>query len=153
MPNSIVVGTDGSDTATKAVREAVVMASALGATLDIVSAYAPPSAAVQRRAAAHVSGGRMAPEDVQWALNPHEDIEACLTEAADIAREAGVNVNTYARQGDPADAILDVAQEQDARLVIVGNKGMTGAKRFLMGSVPNNVAHQAPCTVMIVRTT
>jgi nucleotide-binding universal stress UspA family protein len=153
MPSSIVVGTDGSDTATKAVREAVVMARALGATLDIVSAYAPVSAAVKRRAEAHVRSGRMAPEDVQWALNPQEDIEACLTEAADIAREAGVNVNTYARQGDPADAILDVAQEQDARLVIVGNKGMTGAKRLLMGSVPNNVAHQAPCTVMIVRTT
>ena len=94
MPSSIVVGTDGSDTATKAVREAVVMARALGATLDIVSAYAPVSAAVKLRAAAHVSSGRMAPEDVQWALNPQEDIEACLTEAADIAREVGVNVNT-----------------------------------------------------------
>jgi len=153
MSGSIVVGTDGSDTATKAVREAVVMARALGATLDIVLAYAPVSAAVRRRAEAHARTGRLSPEDLQWALNPIEDVEATLAEAADIGREAGVDVNTYAREGDPADAILDVAQEQDASLVIVGNKGMTGAKRLLLGSVPNNVAHQAPCSVMIVRTT
>ncbi len=153
MPSSIVVGTDGSDTATKAVREAVVIAHALGAPLDIVSAYPRVSEAVQRRAEAHVRSGRLAPEDVHWALNPQEDVEAGLAEAAEIAREAGVEVTVHAREGDPADAILDVAQEQDARLVIVGNKGMRGAKRILMGSVPNNVAHQAPCSVMIVRTT
>lgn len=153
MSGSIVVGTDGSETATKAVREAVVMARALDAPLDIVSAYAAVPAAVQRRAAAHARTGRLDPDDVQWALNPEEDAEATLTEAADIAREAGLSVSTFARQGDPADAILDVAQEQDAALIIVGNKGMTGTKRFLLGSVPNNVAHHAPCSVLIVRTT
>ena len=57
------------------------------------------------------------------------------------------------RQGDPADAILDVAEERDADLIIVGNKGMTGAKRFLLGSVPNKVSHHAPCSVLIIRTT
>ena len=54
--------------------------------------------------------------------------------------------------GDPADAILDVAEEQSADLIVVGNKGMTGAKRFLLGSVPNKVSHHAPCSVMIIRT-
>jgi nucleotide-binding universal stress UspA family protein len=152
MSNSIVVGTDGSDTATRAVREAVRMARALDAPLNIVTAYAPVPAAVQRRAAAHARTGRVAEEEVQWALNPEEDVEALLALAADIAREAGVKVNTFAREGDPADAILDVAQELDADLVIVGNQGMTGAKRFLLGSVPNNVAHHAPCSVLIVRT-
>ena len=53
----------------------------------------------------------------------------------------------------PADAILDVAEERDADLIIVGNKGMTGAKRFLLGSVPNKVSHHAPCSVLIIRTT
>jgi len=53
----------------------------------------------------------------------------------------------------PADAILDVAEEQEADLVVVGNKGMTGAKRFLLGSVPNKVSHHAPCSVLIIRTT
>jgi nucleotide-binding universal stress UspA family protein len=64
-----------------------------------------------------------------------------------------VNVNTHARQGDPADAILDVAEESGADLIIVGNKGMTGAKRFLLGSVPDKISHHAPCSVMIIRTT
>jgi nucleotide-binding universal stress UspA family protein len=147
MFKSIVVGTDGSDTATQAVRQAVDMAGALGATLELVSAYAPVPA--QRLSAER----RDAPEDVQWAISPRQDVEVSLSDAAEIAREAGVSVNTHARQGDPADAILDVAEEQNADLVIVGNKGMTGAKRFLLGSVPNKVSHHAPCSVLIVRTT
>ena len=60
---------------------------------------------------------------------------------------------TFAREGDPADAILDVAEERGADLIVVGNKGMTGAKRFLLGSVPNKVSHHAPCSVLIIRTT
>ena len=68
-------------------------------------------------------------------------------------RDAGVDVETHAREGDPADAILDVAEEENADLIVVGNKGMTGAKRFLLGSVPNKVSHHAPCSVMIIRTT
>ena len=145
--SSIVVGTDGSDTATQAVRQAVDMAGAVGAKLELVSAYAPVSE--QRLSAER----RDAPEDVQWAINPQQEVEASLAQAAEIARQAGVDVTTHARQGDPADAILDVAEEQNADLVIVGNKGMTGAKRFLLGSVPNKVSHHAPCSVLIVRTT
>jgi nucleotide-binding universal stress UspA family protein len=64
-----------------------------------------------------------------------------------------VEARSWAREGDPADAILDVAEELAAELIVVGNKGMTGAKRFLLGSVPNRVSHHAPCSVMIVRTT
>jgi nucleotide-binding universal stress UspA family protein len=147
MFSSIVVGTDGSDTATQAVRQAVDMAKAVGATLELVSAYAPvPEQRLREER-------RDAPADVQWAINPRQEVEASLAEAADLAREAGVTVNTYARQGDPSDAILDVAEEQDADLVVVGNKGMTGAKRFLLGSVPNKVSHHAPCSVLIIRTT
>ena len=67
---------------------------------------------------------------------------------------AGVSqVETFARQGDAADAILDVAEEQRSDLIVVGNRGMTGAKRFLLGSVPNKVSHHAPCSVLIIRTT
>jgi nucleotide-binding universal stress UspA family protein len=147
MFKSIVVGTDGSETATQAVREAVDLAGAVGATIELVSAYTPVP---EKRLAAE---RREAPEDMQWAINPREDVELSLNSAAEIARGAGVAVNTHARQGDPADAILDVAEERDADLVIVGNKGMTGAKRFLLGSVPNKVSHHAPCSVLIVRTT
>jgi nucleotide-binding universal stress UspA family protein len=90
---------------------------------------------------------------MQWMVNPREDVDATLRQAADRLEEAGVKAETYAREGDPADAILDVAEEQNADLIIVGNKGMTGAKRFLLGSVPNKVSHHAPCSVMIIRTT
>ena len=81
------------------------------------------------------------------------DVEATLSDASDQIKEAGVKVETFSREGDPADAILDVAEEQGADLIVVGNKGMTGAKRFLLGSVPNKVSHHAPCSVMIIRTT
>jgi nucleotide-binding universal stress UspA family protein len=145
--SSIVVGTDGSATAALAVREAVDVAKATGATLELVSAYEPVREARLREER------RGAPADVQWAIHPRHEVEAALTDAADLAREAGVEVNTYARQGDPADAILDVAEERGSDLIIVGNKGMTGARRFLLGSVPDKISHHAPCSVMIIRTT
>ena len=147
MFRSIVVGTDGSDTAKKAVAAAVDLAKEIGATLDIVSAYEPVP---QSRLRAE---SRQAPEDLQWMINPREDVEATLRDAAENIEEAGVQVKTFAREGDPADAILDVAEERGADLIVVGNKGMTGARRFLLGSVPNKVSHHAPCNVMIVRTT
>jgi nucleotide-binding universal stress UspA family protein len=86
-------------------------------------------------------------------VNAREDVDATLKDAAEKIKEAGVDVDTFARQGDPADAILDVAEEKNADLIVVGNKGMTGAKRFLLGSVPNKVSHHAPSSVMIIRTT
>jgi nucleotide-binding universal stress UspA family protein len=77
-----------------------------------------------------------------------------LDAAREQAAKAGVTeVETFARQGDAADAILDVAEEQRSDLIVVGNRGMTGASRFLLGSVPNKVSHHAPCSVLIVRTT
>jgi nucleotide-binding universal stress UspA family protein len=147
MFKSIVVGTDGSDTATQAVRQAVELARIIGATLELVSAYEPVPAQRLREER------RDAPEDLQWAINPREDVDATLEAAAAVAREAAVTANVYPRQGDPADAILDVAEEREADLIIVGNKGMTGAKRFLLGSVPNKISHHAPCSVLIIRTT
>ena len=147
MFKSIVVGTDGSETATQAVRQAVDLAKDIGAKIELVSAYEPVSDQRLREERTDV------PDDLQWMVNPREDVDATLKEAAEQAKEAGVDVETYARQGDPADAILDVAEEQNADLIIVGNKGMTGAKRFLLGSVPNKVSHHAPCSVLIIRTT
>ena len=67
-----------------------------------------------------------------------------LDKAAAEAKKAKVEVVTHPREGDPADAILDVAEENGADLVMVGNKGMTGAKRFLLGSVPNKISPPRP---------
>ena len=147
MFRSIVVGTDGSETAGEAVRQAVELASATGARVELVSAYEPVSNQRLREESQQV------PEDLQWMVNPREDVDATLDAATELAEEAGVQVQKYARQGDPADAILDVAEEVKADLIVVGNKGMTGARRFLLGSVPNKVSHHAPCSVLIIRTT
>jgi nucleotide-binding universal stress UspA family protein len=144
---SIVVGTDGSDTAQKAVDAAVELARLSGAQLEIVSAYEPVSRARLR------DEKRQVPADLQWMVNPREEDDAPLADAAERVAESGVEPRTYAREGDPADAILDVAEELGSDLIVVGNKGMTGAKRFLLGSVPNKVTHHAPCSVMIIRTT
>jgi len=144
---SIVVGTDGSETAREAVHHAAELAHQFGALLQIVSAYEP--VADQRRGDQQLGVS----EDLEWAVGPRADVLALLGEAEQAARERGVaQVETYARQGDPADAILDVAEEQGSDVIVIGHKGMTGAKRFLLGSVPNKVSHHAPCSVLIVRT-
>jgi nucleotide-binding universal stress UspA family protein len=143
----IVVGTDGSETAGEAVRQATEIAKLAGAKLDIVSAYEPiPRTRLQEEQ-------REAPGDVQYEIGPREDVNLTLDSAAGEAKREGVEVAAHAREGDPADAILDVAEEIKADLIVVGNKGMTGARRFLLGSVPNKVSHHAPCSVIIVRTT
>ena len=147
MFNAIVVGTDGSETAAEAVRQAVELGKVTGARVDLVSAYEPVTNQRLRSEATQV------PDDLQWMINPREDVDAKLEEAADVVREAGLDVHVYPRQGDPADAILDVAEETKADLIVVGNKGMTGARRFLLGSVPTKVSHHAPCSVLIIRTT
>jgi nucleotide-binding universal stress UspA family protein len=148
MFSRIVVGTDGSETASEAVRQATELAKLSNARLDVVSAYAPiPSQRLKDES-------REAPGDVQYEITPREDVNLMLEKAGGDARNHGLEeVQTHAREGDPADAILDVAEEIKADLIVVGNKGMSGTRRFLLGSVPNKVSHHSPCSVIIVRTT
>jgi nucleotide-binding universal stress UspA family protein len=143
----IVVGTDGSETAGEAVRQAVDLAKIAGASLSIVSAYEPVP---KRRLEGEQAG---APADVQHEIGPREDVNLVLDAAAAAAKAEGLDVQTHPVEGGPSDALLSVAEETNADLIVVGNKGMTGAKRFLLGSVPNNVSHHAPCSVLIIRTT
>ena len=75
-----------------------------------------------------------------------------LTRSARHAEEQGVEVDWEARPGHPADVILDIASERGVDLIVVGNKGMTGARRYLLGGVSDKISHHAPCSVMIVRT-
>ena len=147
MFKRIVVGTDGSETASEAVKEAVDLAKLSGATLSIVSAYAPVSG---KRVGDEKQG---APEDVQFGIGPREDVNLVLDAAAANAKSEGIEVQTHPVEGDPAEGILNVAEQSNADLIVVGNKGMAGARRFLLGSVPNKVSHHAPCSVIIVRTT
>ena len=144
---AIVVGTDGSETARKAVEQAAELAKQGGGELHIVmSAAAVP----EQRLRSERAG---APDDVAHTVNPNEDTEAELKEAAKPYESQDIKVHTHAKSGDPADAIIDVAEANRADLIVVGNKGMTGAKRFFLGAVPNKISHHAPCSVLIVRTT
>jgi nucleotide-binding universal stress UspA family protein len=146
MGDLIVVGTDGSGTAKLAVQEAVRLASALDAELHVVSAFEP------------LRGVRIAgaPEGAAkvWAPLPDAQVEATRSEAAAAIRIANANlsVSTHALQRDPAEAILEVADEVGATLIVVGSKGMHGARRLTLGNVPNKVSHRARCNVLIVST-
>ena len=147
MFTRIVVGTDGSETAARGGAPGDRAGQADRRALSIVSAYAPVS---ERRVQAEQ---RERPADVQYEIGPREDVNLVLDAAAAEAERAGIEVQTHPVEADPADAILNVAEETKADLIVVGNKGMTGARRYLLGSVPNNVSHHAPCCVIIVRTT
>jgi nucleotide-binding universal stress UspA family protein len=135
---SFVVATDGSETADEAVRQAAELAAAIGARVHLVCVYETGTSAGEG--------------DDGWAVGSREAVEATLARSAAVFEAAGVAVDLYPQRGDPADSILDVAEERDADLIIVGNRGRTGAKRFLLGSVPNRISHHAPCAVLIIRT-
>jgi nucleotide-binding universal stress UspA family protein len=141
---SIVVGTDGSETASAAVHEAAELARLTGATVHVVSAYEPR--------ALKLEGVDRDPELAHQPIGPAASVEALLEQAVGVVHALGAPVERYARKGDPAEAILEVAEEKDADLIVVGNKGMRGARRFLLGSVPNKISHHAGCSVMIVHT-
>jgi nucleotide-binding universal stress UspA family protein len=142
--NQIVAGTDGSETATVALHRAIALATSDGATLTVVSAYA--------RSASHLAREDQVPRDVQYEVGAREDVNMILATAASEARRAGVEVKTEAVRGNAAEAILDLAGRVHADLIVVGSKGMSGTKRYLLGSVPNSVSHHAHCSVMIVHT-
>lgn len=147
MYSNVLVGTDGSETAAGAVKHAAKLANKLGAKLTILSAFIPvPEAKLKAEA-------KDAPDEVQWAINPHEEVDRTLEAAADSIADIEIEVETVAREGNAADVILDYADENPVDLIVMGNKGMTGAKRFFLGSVPNKVTHQAPCDVLVVHTT
>ncbi|MEA2363160.1 MAG: hypothetical protein QOD71_2305 [Thermoleophilaceae bacterium] len=144
MFKSIVVGTNGTETADIALSRAVDLARLTGATLHVVSAYEP--------APAHVGGSRPPAEAAEWAISPHFKVDAVLDRAAAIAQGGGVEIEVHGPKGDAASAILTVAEREDADLIVLGCKGMQGARRVL-GSVPNKVSHRASCDLLIVQTT
>ena len=144
MFQTIAVGTDGSETADKAVETALDIAEHYQARLLILSVYKP------------VASGRLAserdeaPEDIQWSINPHEDVDATLADAVQMALARGLAASGLAHEGDPAGVICQLAKDHAADLLVIGNKGM---QRRFPGSVPNKISHHAPCSVLIAKTT
>jgi nucleotide-binding universal stress UspA family protein len=143
MIQTVAVGTDGSDTAAKAVDFALDLASKYGAKLVVGSSYRPVSEGKVRR------DQREAPEDIQWSINPTQEVDATLRAVEAKAKAAGVPTVTEAREGEPAEVLCGIAEEHGADVLVVGNKGM---HRKVLGSVPNNISHNAPCSVLIVKT-
>jgi nucleotide-binding universal stress UspA family protein len=145
MYDAILVGTDGSDSATKAVDHAGALAEALGVPLHIVSAYDADPVMVVAAVDAPVA------EASEWIVGALAEVEHVLQAAAGRFDGRPVVVTTHLRAGDPVNAILETAVDAGADLIVVGNRGMHGRGR-LLGSIPNSVAHKAHCHVLIVET-
>jgi nucleotide-binding universal stress UspA family protein len=138
----ILVGTDGSTTAGDAVRHAAELAKACDARLTIMSAYSR-----------HDAAGAPLPDDEAWMVTDAAGANDHVIAGQAIAKKLGVtNLGGRTEAGDPASALLDVAADLGADLIVVGSRGMAAPTRFLLGSVPNRVSHHAPCDVIIVRT-
>ena len=144
MVQTVAVGTDGSGTADKAVEFALEMAARYEARIVFISAYMPVRDARLQRERTD------APEDMQWSINPTEDVDATLRDCEERAEAKGLRWASEAREGNPARILVELAASNDADVLVIGNKGM---HRKVLGSVPNTVSHQAPCSVMIVKTT
>jgi nucleotide-binding universal stress UspA family protein len=138
---SIVVGTDGSPNAEAAVKQATKIAKDGGARIHLVSAF-PDTPSFSESIA---SSAKRQP------VNLREVAESVLGRAEAEVEAQGVEVVTHAREGDPARVLLQVTEEQNADLIVIGARGLTGFQRFLLGSVSSKLAHHAPCSLMIVR--
>ena len=140
MFSTVVVGADDSSTARQAVVVAADVAQSGGGALHIVTAYDAKSVGIE-----------VLPDELRYSAGEHP-AEALLRRLSELVRERGLEPIVHAAEGDPVDAIVAVAESVDADLIVVGNKGMKGVRRVL-GSVPNSVAHKAPCSVLIADTT
>ena len=145
---SIVVGTDGSERAERAVDRAGEIARALGVSVHVVSGYSRGSGGGVRVGAA-VPG--VAVVERQADEEKRTRAQHFVDRAQQRLAEVGVASETHVWPDEPAEALVGIADEQGAQMIIVGNRGMTGARRVL-GSVPNRVSHTAHCDVLIVPT-
>jgi nucleotide-binding universal stress UspA family protein len=138
--NAIVVGTDGSHGSEAAVRKVIELAQGSGATIHLVCAY-PHAGTLERL-------GLTAKTDAVDMRGVAVDV---LARDGRRFEEAGFSVQTYAREGDPADTIIEVAGEASAGLIAVGARGNTRLRRFMLGSVSSKLAHHTPTSLLIVR--
>jgi nucleotide-binding universal stress UspA family protein len=158
----ILAGTDGSDTATLAVDAACELAAGLRVALTIVCVYEPPSQAELDALRADSSDAiaqwnlpadvRDTPSEFRWRVAGATQAEDVLDRAMNRADKHGIEVETRAVKGPPAETLLDIAASDDFDLIVVGSVGMTGAKRFALGNVPHRISHHAPIDVLICRT-
>ena len=141
MISKVAVGTDGSETAGRAVAAAFELAERFGAGVVVLSAFAGRSGAAAPRLTAAPGDG--------WASNAAEQVERILAVAEESAAERGLECTTAMSEGDPGEVLVELAARHDADVIVVGSKGM---ERRVLGSVPNTVTHKAACSVLVVKT-
>jgi len=144
MFKTIAVGTDGTETADKAVAVALDIAERYAARLVILSVYTPVSVKQLEQERAQL------PEEMQWSIHAAQHVDAILEQALERARARGLECEAVARHGEPADVICELAAEHDVDLLVIGNRGMN---RRVFGSVPRSVGQRAPCSVVVAKTT
>lgn len=140
---TIVVGTDGSETAERAVEQAAELAAADEARLVVVTAFERQDDAADDRV----------PDDVKWMLTDSNAAETHARHGRELAHQAGAtDVVVQAVDGAPAEMLIDTAETFNADLIMVGSVGLTASAHFLLGSVASTVLHHAPCDVLVVHT-
>ncbi len=159
----ILVGTDGSNTAMRALDIACDFGSKLGTDVLVVCAYEPPSEREleQMRAdpndpLAQWSAGKVTrgtPEEFRWRIAGASQAEDVLDRAFEHASQRGVAAEVRAEQGNAAEVLISVAEREGCDVIAVGSVGMTGTQRFMLGNVPHRVSHHSPTDVLILRTT
>ena len=137
MPQIILVGVDGSDSSRRAAETAASLAAATGATLHVMTAAEDHD---RRTEGEYVGDVRI-----------QSRAEAIATEVAESLEGTAPNVQATPAHGKPADALVQVATDIGADLIVVGNRRVQGIGR-LLGSVASDVAQHAPCDVYIVKT-
>lgn len=161
--SSVLVGTDGSPTAMRAVDMASQLAKRLGARTTIVCVYQPPS---EQDLDAYKSDPddpvaqwnvgkdvRNVPSEFKWRIAGTAQAEDILERAAERADKAGIDAEVRAIEGNPAEELIALAGAGNYDMIAVGSVGMSGAKRFMLGNVPHRISHHAPTDVLILRTT
>lgn len=159
---SVLVGTDGSPTATLAVKKISSLASKLGIRPIVVCAYEPPSEQemkqlrgdpedpVEQWNAPKVAQGT--PGEFRWRIADAVQAQDILDRAGQVSSAEGVEADLRALEGHAAETLLSVAADEGVDLIAVGSVGMTGTKRFMLGNVPNRISHHAPTDVLILHT-
>ena len=159
---SVLVGTDGSPTATLAVKKVASLSSRLGLQMTIVCAYEPPTEQemkqlrgdpndpVQQWNAPKVA--QSTPSEFRWRIADAVQAKDILDRAAEVASAEGAEADLRALEGHAAETLLSVAESERIDLIAVGSVGMSGTKRFMLGNVPNRISHHAPTDVLILHT-
>ena len=142
MIATVAVGTDGSATASKAVEAAIEIAQRFGAKLVLLSAF--------QGADSRPRGAQAGSEEIQWTFDNDARVREMLRRTEQELRDRKIECTTMVDEGDPADVLIRLAEECEADLIVIGNRGM---QRRVLGSVPNTVTHKATCSVYVVKTT